>query len=151
MSRIPFKPGDRVHVAALGTGIIRDVRNNDRCLVEIKGRAVLVAASALEPVEAKRTKSGKRGRLEPGAVEAEQASGPPVSIDLHGKTVLEALDALDAFLSDSLVAGAGVLHVIHGRSGGHIKRAVHARLAHLPSVRSFRLDPRNPGVTIVEL
>lgn len=148
MSRIPFKPGDRVHVAALGTGTIREVRNNDRCLVEIKGRAVLVALTALEPVAPARTKKAKR-RVEPGSSEGRPERVPPVSIDLHGKTVLEALDALDAFLSESLLAGAGVAQVIHGRSGGHVKRAVHARLAQLPSIRGFRVDPHNPGVTIV--
>jgi hypothetical protein len=28
---------------------------------------------------------------------------------------------------------------------------VHARLRQLPSLRGFRVDPRNPGVTIVQL
>ena len=151
MNRIPFKLGDRVHVVSLGTGTIREVRNNDRCVVEIKGRAVLVAASALEPADPARTRKAKRERMEPNRSESGRDSAPTVSIDLHGKTVLEALEALDAFLNEALLAGAGVAQVIHGRSGGHIKRAVHARLAQLPSIRGFRLDPRNPGVTIVML
>ena len=40
--------------------------------------------------------------------------------------------------------------LIHGRSGGTLKATVHARLVRLPAVSRFRLDPRNPGVTIVE-
>jgi DNA mismatch repair protein MutS2 len=146
-----FKPGDRVHVASIGTGTIREVRNNDHCIVEIKGHAVLVAVSALETVAPARTQKQKRGHPKPVTSPGERDSAPVVSIDLHGKTVLEALDALDAFLNEALLAGAGTAHVIHGRSGGHIKRAVHARLGHLPSIRGFRLDPRNPGVTIVML
>ena len=48
----------------------------------------------------------------------------------------------------TLLASASEVRVIHGRSGGRVKQAVHARLREL-SVRSVRLDPRNPGVTIV--
>ena len=72
-------------------------------------------------------------------------------LDLHGKTTAEAIEALDAFLNDALLAGAGEARVIHGRSGGRLKAAVHARLRQLPSLRGFRVDPRNPGVTIVQL
>jgi DNA mismatch repair protein MutS2 len=70
-------------------------------------------------------------------------------LDLHGKTTAEALEALDAFLNDALLAGGGDARIIHGRSGGRLKAAVHARLRQVVSVRGFRLDPRNPGVTIV--
>jgi DNA mismatch repair protein MutS2 len=66
-------------------------------------------------------------------------------------TTAEAIDALDAFLNDALLAGAGEARIIHGRSGGKLKAAVHARLRQLPSIRGFRMDPRNPGVTIVQL
>lgn len=31
-----FAPGDEVHVAALGKGIVRAARNGGRCLVELK-------------------------------------------------------------------------------------------------------------------
>jgi DNA mismatch repair protein MutS2 len=71
------------------------------------------------------------------------------SVDLHGLTTVEALDALDAFLNDALLAAATEARVIHGRSGGVVRAAVHARLSQLTSVRSFRIDPRNAGVTIV--
>ena len=47
--------------------------------------------------------------------------------------------------------GLAEARVIHGRSGGRLKAAVHGRLKTMPSVRAFRLDPRNPGVTIVQL
>jgi DNA mismatch repair protein MutS2 len=66
-------------------------------------------------------------------------------------TRADALDALDAFLNDALLAGAAEVRVIHGRSGGKLKAAVDARLRQLPSIRGFRVDPRNAGVTIVQL
>ena len=66
-------------------------------------------------------------------------------------TVDEAVAALDVFLNEALLAGHPQVQVIHGRSGGLLKRAVHARLKQLPAIRAFRLDPRNPGMTIVSL
>jgi len=73
----------------------------------------------------------------------------PPSLDLHGRTVLESLEALDAFVNDAILDGHAEARVIHGRSGGRVRAAVRKRLAELPSVRSFRIDPRNPGVTII--
>ena len=57
----------------------------------------------------------------------------------------------ESALSEALLADAEVLRLIHGRSGGRIRAALHRRLRELPGVRAFRLDPRNEGVTIVEL
>ena len=70
-------------------------------------------------------------------------------MDLHGCTVPEALARVDAALSDALLADAPKLRLIHGRSGGRIRIALHAHLRTL--ARPFRLDPTNPGVTIVVL
>ena len=83
----------------------------------------------------------------------ERASPAPVplSLDLHGMTAAEAVAALDAFLSDAILAGHPEVRVIHGRSGGRLKAAVEHRLKQLPPVVRFRLDPANPGVTIVGL
>ena len=79
-----------------------------------------------------------------GRGQAQAASGP-ASLDLHGKTVDEALEALDTFLNDAILDGRDEVHIVHGRSGGRLKAAVHARLAQLASARAFRIDPANPG------
>jgi dsDNA-specific endonuclease/ATPase MutS2 len=50
-----------------------------------------------------------------------------------------------------MLAGLESVRVIHGRSGGRLKAAVHARLRELPSIAGFRIDPVNAGVTIVRL
>ena len=47
-------PGDPVHVAALGTGIVREARTGGRYLVEIKGRSFVVVGSQLTRVEPSR-------------------------------------------------------------------------------------------------
>lgn len=151
---MPFTVGDRVHLASLGTGVVLEVRNAGRYLVEIKGRAVEARLAQLTPAPAE----GKSHRRKPGAPEpapaAPSAPSPgrvPASLDLHGHTVDTAIEALDAFLNEALLAGLAEARVIHGRSGGRLKAAVHGRLRAVPVVRAFRVDPRNPGVTIVSL
>lgn len=159
-----YQPGDHVHVASFGKGIVREVRNHGRYLVEVKGRAMEVADSQLSLVDASaRTKSIGRGGASAFANAAADRSGPPevserrasdggtVTLDLHGHTVEEALDALDACLNDALLAGVSEIRVIHGKSGGRIRAAVHRRLGQLPSVRAFRIDAANVGVTIAVL
>ena len=145
-----FAPGDRVHIARLGTGVVREARNGDRYVIELKGRTMIVEGAQMERAEPERTKS--RRKPEPSeSPEAEGALPASASLDLHGKTVEEALAALDEFLNEALLASHAEVRIIHGRSGGRIRDAVHTRLRELPPVRSFRVDPRNPGVTIATL
>ena len=144
-----FTPGDAVHIAAVGTGTIREARNGGRYLVEVKGRAMVIDGARLTPVESrKRRGASPESPLDAARAQPERphASG---SIDLHGMTVAEALAALDAFLDQAILSGAADARVIHGRSGGRLRHAVHRRLSELPSVRAVRLDASNPGMTIV--
>ncbi len=149
MTSSPFAPGDLVHVAALGKGIIRDVRNGGRYLVEIKARTLVVTADQLTRVESGRATGAPASDAARDADDSGHA--PPRSLDLHGMTVEEATEALDIFLNDALLDGVTKLRIIHGQSGGRLKAAVQARLKLIPSIRAFRLDERNPGVTIVKL
>ncbi len=64
-------------------------------------------------------------------------------------TAEEAVAAVDAFLDDAILASHTEVRIIHGRSGGRLRAAVHKRLRAISSVRSFRLDETNPGVTVV--
>lgn len=148
----PFKPGDHVHVAALGKGVVREARNGGRCLVDIKGRAMVVEAAQLRPVEVRKRRSASPpADASPTRPETLERSPAPASIDLHGMTTEEAVIALDAFVSDAILAGLVEVRVIHGRSGGRLKAAVHERAKHLTAIRGFRVDPSNLGVTIVTL
>jgi DNA mismatch repair protein MutS2 len=151
---MPFNPGDVVQVAALGKAVVREVRQRGRYLVELKGRSVLVAENQLSPAAS----VNRRAAAPPSAGLADMNSGSSArrpggatSIDLHGMTVEEAVAALDAFLNDAILASLEEVRIIHGRSGGRVKQAVHARLRQIGAVTGFRLDPRNQGVTIVAL
>lgn len=144
--------GDLVHVPNFGKGIVLAVRNAGRLLVEVKGRSMVVAASDVTPVD---TRPGRQAALPvPGGAAASALptrGSAPASIDLHGMTSDQATEALDEFLNEALLAGLPSVRIIHGRSGGRLKEAVHRRLKQVPAVRSFHVDPHNPGVTVASL
>src|SRR5262245_16543634 len=144
-----FAVGDHVHIARIGTGVVREVRNGGRYLVEIKGRSMVVTGDHLESAGSIPRKRKAIPRRDSPGTAPRRAGGNPPSLDLHGKTVPESLDALDAFVNDAILDGHAEVAIVHGRSGGRVKAAVHERLRETSAVRSFRLDPRNPGVTIV--
>ena len=144
-----FLAGDRVHLAGLGTGTVREVRSGGRYAIDLKGRMVIAREGDLEAAEPPRR--SRRPHSE-GAAPVDDplpATRTSPSLDLHGKTTAEAIDALDGFISDALLAGHADVRVIHGVSGGKVKAAVHQRLRQLTSIRAFHIDPRNAGVTIV--
>lgn len=158
-----FLPGADVQ-SPFGKGVVRDVRNNGRVLVEVQGRTILMEARALTPLTAP-----PRSRRRPPAREADAPadgvgtfgaappgfSGPAArgvrEVDLHGLTVEEALVRVEHVLDGALRDDVAELRVIHGRSGGRLRGALHRHLAAITSVRAFALDPRNEGVTVVRL
>ena len=153
MSRMhTFAVGDAVQTP-LGKGVVREPRKNGRLAVEIHGRSVIVEESAARPLESP-TESARRNRP---SRPRPQASGVPArervrltaEMDLHGLTVEEALALAESAINDALLGDLPQLRLIHGRSGGRIRAALHRRLREIPSVRGFRLHPGNAGVTNV--
>ena len=141
-----------------GKGVVREVRNNRVLLVDVQGRALVVSDADVTAVDAKGVRSRPAGPAHGSpAGSTHRRPGPfgpggtpPHEIDLHGLTVEEALARAESALNDALLANAQALRLIHGRSGGRIRAALHRRLRELPGVR-FHIDPHNEGVTIVEL
>ena len=146
-----FTVGDRVHLPNIGTGTVREVRNRGIYVVEIMGRMIVASGDELTAADRKRRSTTNAAAPSAPRNETVSAVHSPAEIDLHGMTAADAVVALDQFLNDAILATHEEVRVIHGRSGGRLKAAVHQRLRALSSVRSFRLDPRNPGVTIVSL
>ena len=70
-------------------------------------------------------------------------------IDLHGKTVEDAIRELDTAVSRALYEGYGSLEIVHGLGSGKVRKAVHAHLNKLGVAAHYALDKNNPGVTHV--
>ncbi len=76
------------------------------------------------------------------------------TLDLHGERVQAALERLEAYLNDALLAGLDTVTVIHGAGTGALRRAVREYLAEHARVRSTRpgrRDEGGDGATVVEL
>lgn len=144
--------GDTVQTP-FGKGVIRQVRANGRVLVQVQSRNLLIAADALSPADRSRSRAAPRASAPAGAEwrPDRTPARTPAVLDLHGLTVEEALGAVDRALSDALLADAAQMRLIHGRSGGRIRAALHRHLRGAPGVRRFHIDPQNAGVTVVEL
>ena len=147
--------GDMVRTP-LGRGVVQEVRHRGRhvrLLVLIGSRTVVVEAADAAPGD----RPGKATRRPTPAgrpVPPDDDGGrrrAAADLDLHGLIVADALDRVVAAVDAAILAGHARLRVIHGRSGGRLRGALHRQLRDVPSVRAFRLEPGNDGVTIVEL
>jgi len=154
-----FSVGEAVRTP-FGKGVVRALRNNGRLLVDVDGRALVVAEREVVRVDAglpsTTLRAGPATALRAGPTsttpERDRPLGTaPSEVDLHGLTVEEALVRVDAAIDAALRADLETLRFIHGRSGGRLRAALHRRLKAISSVRGYRLDPRNEGVTIVML
>ncbi len=109
----------------------------------------------------------KKGRGFGGPGQAKAAGGrggSQISMDRHlhagtelmllGLTVDEALEKLDKFIDDSVLAGVASLRIVHGKGTGALRSAVQQRLRTDKRVKSIRLGAYgegDSGVTLVEL
>jgi dsDNA-specific endonuclease/ATPase MutS2 len=147
-----FVPGDTVRTP-LGKGVVQEIRHRGRLLVLIGSRSVVVDAadaSVTAPGSTSKRRVAAAGHPAPRDDDRDRRRAA-ADVDLHGLIVAEALERVVSAVDAAIRAGHGRLRVIHGRSGGRLRGALHRQLRELPSVRAFRLDPANDGATIVEL
>lgn len=110
---------------------------------------MVVDEKQLSPVDSRKTRAKPAAPTAPIVPDALKRTYAAATIDLHGMTTDEAVAALESFINEAILAGLAEVRVIHGRGGGRLKSAVHARLRVISTIRAFRLDPGNPGVTVV--
>lgn len=157
---MPFSVGSRVVVLPLGRkhGVVLDVGRGGHYRVQVENTTVSCREDDLAaPVPPKRPREGgppeprgkKRTRVEPRrpATTGDEAAVAAPRVDLHGLTVEEALARVVDEIDLALRRGADRVEVVHGKGSGRIREALHRYLKSMTVVASFRLDPRNPGVT----
>ena len=73
-------------------------------------------------------------------------------INLLGNTVDEAINKLEKYLDDAMIAGLTSVRVVHGKGTGALRKGIHEYLRHLKFVKSYKLaefGEGDAGVTIV--
>jgi DNA mismatch repair protein MutS2 len=98
-------------------------------------------------------KSGNSKGYIGGSMGLSKAATISSEINLLGKTVDEALAALDKYLDDAYISHISSVRVVHGKGTGALRQAVHQYLKRVSYVKSFHLGEYgegDAGVTIVE-
>lgn len=80
-----------------------------------------------------------------GRMMAAKAETLPSEIMLLGLTTEEALDKLEKYLDDAMIAGLKQVRIVHGKGTGTLRKAVHEYLRSHRSVVSYRLGGQGEG------
>ena len=146
-----FAVGARVIVLPLGRkqGVVVDAGRGGHYRVQVENTAVSCRENDLAAVPEARGKKRAHGEPPATATPATAVAVAAPRIDLHGLTVDEALARVVEAIDNALRRDADRLEIVHGKGSGRIRQALHRHLGTMTVVASFRLDPRNPGVTWV--
>ncbi len=72
-------------------------------------------------------------------------------LDLHGEVVDSIKYLIDSFVKDNYLLNKKKIVIIHGRSGGVLKKETQVILKDNKYVKNYYIDSLNDGQTIVEL
>ncbi len=145
-----IRKGDRVRLPSLGMeGVVTDIEGDE---VEIQAGAIhtRVDLADLELLERK-----SKAQPQDGAVKVpERATSPGIQLDLRGQVVEEALQNLERYLEQAVMAQLPWVRVVHGKGTGALRRAVRDFLQDHPSVVEYKDAPQREGgfgATVVDL
>ncbi|MEF3192415.1 MAG: endonuclease MutS2 [Campylobacterales bacterium] len=108
--------------------------------IDVDGRKLKVETHLLKDLSHLDRASSRKAQIN-----FPRPTNAPMVLDLHGLRVDEALEKLDKFLSDALMARYEEVMVYHGIGSGKLGRAVGERLAVFPGVESFHDAPPSMG------
>jgi DNA mismatch repair protein MutS2 len=114
-------------------GEVLNIRNKE-ATIEVDGMKMRVPIAQLRYIESIQKKAVKKPKT---VVNIEKSGRGAISIKLLGCYADEAIDKLDVFLSDALVAGFSSVEVIHGTGSGILKKVIIDYLKSYPKLQSF--------------
>jgi len=124
-----------------------------RVTLETEGARLVIPADDVEVVPEPISGPAPRD-LEAEELRRRAAARVSPELSLRGERVEAALEQLQGYLDEALLAGLDTVRVIHGSGTGALRRAVREALAEHPRVRSVRpgrRDEGGDGATVVEL
>lgn len=147
----PIAIGDAVKWEKMSSAgeVISEPDQQGRVLVRVEGMKIKAPLHELRKVGRKelRPRGGTRVTLE----ESEQVRN---ELDLRGLRAEEALERVELYLDEAVMAGFNEVRIIHGKGTGALRASIGRFLRDHPRVASARLgnwNEGNTGVTVVEL
>ncbi|MEE9441464.1 MAG: endonuclease MutS2 [candidate division Zixibacteria bacterium] len=150
-----LSPGETVWIDKFNTeGEVIEMLDHKRAKVII-GNATMIVDTIDVTRQNKNSDDPKKKKVKPyGLVNASVKSDFRPEIMLRGMTVEEALESLDKFLDDAIIAGLAQVYIIHGKGTGILRKNLTAYLNNHSAVESLRIGNWNEGghgVTIARL
>jgi len=149
---MPFKMGDRVLVVRLNRPgrIVEVLRSGDyRVTVGSFSIQCKLEDLLLDPPQKGENLAKKTGEKTVSIQTSVPTSHTLRRLDLHGLRVADALRQVEEAVNRAILNGQERIEILHGIGTGKIREALYHYLAELVVVKSFKIDPTNPGVTIV--
>jgi len=148
-----LKPGESVMLLNLNqkATVLEEPDGDGQVLVQAGIMKIKVHVSQLSRVDEQKHTLEKMQHVRMAGV---KASPIGLELDLRGLNVEEALDRVDKYLDDAVIAGLHEVTLIHGKGTGALRRAISEHLRRHQHVTSFRLGKYGEGetgVTIVRL
>ncbi|WP_086233298.1 endonuclease MutS2 [Campylobacter devanensis] len=128
---IELKVGDRVKYDKI-KGVVLSLSKND-AIIDSNGVNLRVPISLL-----KLTNQSPLNNQKSVNISLSRPNSASVMIDLHGLRSDEAIEKLDKFISDALIAGFDEVLIKHGIGTGKLAYAIKEFLKSHPSVKAFR-------------
>ncbi|MGH9804226.1 MAG: endonuclease MutS2, partial [Candidatus Acidiferrales bacterium] len=157
-------PGARVKLRGIARrGVILSKLDDDLFEVQIGSLRMKAKSGDVESVEKeKKPKASVSVQTAPTAVapfdsaQGKQSSQRTATAELHvrGLRVEEALEKVDKFLDESVLAGQAEVRIVHGIGTGALKKALAEFLAthpHVESIREAEREHGGAGVTAVTI
>ena len=146
------KPGDRVEILTLGQqGTVLSAPDS-KGEVQLQAGIMKFKAhlSQLRLIREEQPKQKATVRANTGAM----TRVVKMECDVRGMTLDEALNAVDQYLNEAVLAGMGEVSIIHGKGTGVLRSGIQQHLKRHMLVKSYRLGvygEGEDGVTVVTL
>lgn len=144
-----LKVDDQVRITSLGqTGVVLEINEKERyVLVQVGAMKMKLKKKNLEQVkqQPEPIRSSGTKRMISRQVKS--------TLDLRGLSWEEALEALDKYVDDALLANLSIVTIIHGLGSGVLMRGVREWLGTHPHIKKYRrgeMGEGGNGVTIAE-
>lgn len=151
----PFKRGDNVVIVGVNKkGILAgDPDSSGMVYVQSGIMKTKISVKKLRLVEPEKV-TYQNKKISTKDVRGKMERSSSLELDIRGSAVDEGIHEVDMFLDNAVLAGAGIITIIHGKGTGTLRQGIHRHLKSHPSVKSFRLGrfgEGEDGVTVVEL
>lgn len=154
-----FKIGEKVRIRNINiSGVIYKIQknsNNTKYYIKVKGKTIILAEDDIEKEKSSLNNTyytPNQTKYVDNIYNYQNTFIPEITI--RHQTLDIAMYNVENFVNEAITLGVKNIKIIHGRSGGILRKAVHEYLKHNKNVESYRLGnyyEGSYGVTIIKL